>query len=342
MRVLNRIAISPGVKRRILQQRLILRALWQRSSLTSVINRTRAIGRDDLLAFATIRNEQVRLPCFLSYYRKLGIRHFLIVDNDSTDGSQDYLRGQDDVSLWHTKDSYRQARFGMDWINWLLARHGHNHWCLTVDPDELLVYPHCDSRPLKALTDWLDSAGRHSFPAMLLDLYGKPPVDTDVHRSEGDPFAQDCWFDPANYMLNRDPLFGNLWIQGGPRARSFFQDQPLAAPALNKIPLVRWRRSYTYVSSTHMLLPRRLNQIYCRLGGEMESGCLLHTKLLTGFGTKFAEEVHRGQHYAGGREYRAYHGRSGQGLTIWSQHSREYADWRQLEDLGLISRGNWV
>ncbi|MBA5764723.1 glycosyltransferase family 2 protein, partial [Vibrio sp. 404] len=103
-----------------------------------------------------------------------------------------------------------------------------------------------------------------------------------------------------------NPEFGNLWIQGGPRARTFFTDTPEAAPALNKIPLVKWDRGYVYVDSTHMLLPRGLNRVYETGGGERISGCLLHTKFLDTFVAKSAEEVVRQEHYAKGREYKAY------------------------------------
>src|SRR5699024_2497320 len=103
------------------------------------------IRGDDILVFATLRNERVRLPYFLDYYRRMGVDHFLVVDNASNDGSAKWLAAQPDVSLWRTRASYKAARFGMDWINWLLWRHGGDHWCLTVDPDEFLVYPHCDA-----------------------------------------------------------------------------------------------------------------------------------------------------------------------------------------------------
>ncbi len=48
------------------------------------------------------------------------------------------------------------------------------------------------------------------------------------------------WFDPANYTISKNPYYGNLWIQGGPRTRKFFTAEPLSGPALNKTPLVRW------------------------------------------------------------------------------------------------------
>jgi hypothetical protein len=39
-----------------------------------------------------------------------------------------------------------------------------------------------------------------------------------------------AWFDSGNYTISKNPLYGNLWIQGGPRARVFFADDPYRAP----------------------------------------------------------------------------------------------------------------
>lgn len=329
-------------RRRVERQWLIGRAVNRRGALRAVEDRTALIGPGDILAFVTQRNERVRLPYFLDYYRNLGVRHFLFVDNDSNDGSADYLRAQPDLSLWSTGASYKRARFGMDWINWLLLRHGRNHWCLTVDPDEFLVYPHCETRPLGALTSWLDSSGRRSFPAMLLDMYPRGGLSDQTYQEGQNPFEIASWFDPANYAISKNQYFGNLWIQGGPRTRTFFDYDPLTGPALNKIPLVKWHWRYAYVSSTHMLLPRSLNLVYDEDGGEMASGCLLHAKFLSTFAQKSAEELRRAQHYANSQEYRAYSAGLETGRRLWCSESRQYRDWRQLEDLGLISRGNWA
>lgn len=292
--------------------------------------------------FATLRNERIRLPYFLAYYRALGIGHFLIVDNGSDDGSAEYLAGQSDVSLWSTEASYRKARFGIDWMHWLLNRYGHDHWTLLVDPDEFFVYPFCDSRPVGALTDWLDSYGLRSFPAMVLDMYPKGEIDAVPYREGQDPFEIAQYFDAGNYMISKNPIYGNLWIQGGPRARSMFAEAPLEAPSLNKIPLVRWRRGYAYVSSTHMLLPRGLNQVYDEWGGEKVSGCLLHAKFLSTLPGKVAEELTRGEHFAGSREYKAYAETLAGRSDLWCRYSEKYVNWRQLEILGLMSKGNWA
>lgn len=327
---------------RLARKRWLIRAFRKRRELRNVVNQTAAIAPDAILLFSTMRNERVRLPYFLQYYRNLGVNHFLIVDNDSQDGSREYLQQQPDVSLWTTKRSYKRARFGVDWLNWLQMRYAHRHWSLVVDPDEFFVYPFCDTRPLRALTDWLDASSIKSFSAMLLDMYPKGPFDLIPYREGQDPFEIAPYFDSGNYVMRRNKRFGNLWIQGGPRARMFFQDVPERAPALNKIPLVKWDRQYAYVSSTHMLLPRGLNLVYDEWGGEKASGCLLHAKFLDTLIDKAAEEMERGQHYANSHEYRAYRAGLAQQPDLWCKWSERYINWRQLEILGLMSKGNWA
>lgn len=329
---------------RLKRKRLLWRSFRRRRQLTTVANRTKQIAHGDILAFVTLRNERVRLPYFLDYYRKQGVDHFLIVENGSEDGSDTYLASQEDVSLWTTPHSYRRARFGVDWLTWLQMKYGHGHWCLTVDVDEFLIYPFCETRPLGALTDWMDASGLRAFPAMLLDLYPKGPLDAARYAEGQNPLELACWFDSGNYTITRNPEFGNLWIQGGPRARAFFADRPEAAPALNKTPLIKWDRSYAYVDSTHMVLPRGLNNVYETGGGERISGCLLHTKFLNTFIEKSEEEVVRQEHYARSREYKAYAEKlEAEGApSLWTEMSERYVSWRQLEILGLLSKGSWA
>jgi len=327
---------------RLQRKRWRIRAFRKRRELKPVSKRTDHIRKNDILLFCTLRNEGIRLPYFLKYYREMGVSHFFFVDNDSTDGSAEMLAQQPDVSVWHTRSSYKRARFGMDWLNWLLRKYGSGHWCLTVDPDEFFVYPFCDSRPLPALTDWLEASSIRSFSAMLLDMYPKGPIDAVPYQAGQNPLDIAAWFDSGNYTLKRNHLLGNLWIQGGPRARVFFPDRPEAAPALNKIPLVKWDRRYVYASSTHMLLPRGLNYVYDEWGGEKASGALLHTKFLSTFNEKAMEELKRREHYAGSQEYLAYASALRDNPELWCKWSEKYINWRQLEILGLMSMGNWA
>ena len=327
---------------RLERKRWRLRAFRKRRQLEVVQDNTKRIRKDDILLFVTMRNERIRLPYFLKFYRDLGVNHFVFVDNDSDDGSLQALLGQDDISIWYTSASYKRARFGVDWLNFLQMRYGHQHWCLVVDVDEFFIYPFCDTRPIRALTDWLDASSIRTFGAMMLDMYPKGSLKDEIYESGRDPFEIASWFDSGNYMISRNEQYGNLWIQGGPRARTFFANNPERSPALNKIPLVKWDRSYVYVSSTHMLLPRGLNYVYDEWGGEKASGCLLHAKFLNTFVAKSEEELTRKQHFASSQEYQAYYNRVKDNPELWCKWSEKYINWRQLEILGLMSKGNWA
>lgn len=330
------------LKLRSRRQRLLWRAFRRRRQLSPLIDRTAGIVPGDVLCFLCIRNEAHRLPYFLRHHRALGVRHFLIVDNASTDGSDRLLSDQPDVSLWQTPASYKGSRFGMDWLTWLQMRHGHGHWCLTLDADELLVYPNWQTRPLPALTGWLEAQDRDTFGALTLDMYPEGPVSQGRVAPGDDPIRHLCWFDAGNYQVQVQPRMRNLWVQGGARARAFFAGNPRRAPTLNKIPLVRWHWRFAYLNSTHALLPPRLNEVYATDGGELTSGVLLHTKFLPGITDRSAEEKARGEHFGEASQYAAYYDRLTADPVLHCDASTRYTGWRQLEALGLMSRGGWI
>lgn len=316
---------SQRYRLRLRRKYLRLRALRARFDLRHVQKPQWAVGREDVILFSTFRNEAERLDAFLAHYRDLGVARFVMIDNDSSDNGQAILRDQPDVSIWQTSKSYKNARFGMDWVNYLASRYAAGHWILCVDPDEHLVYPHYETRDIKALTAWLESRGRRSMGAPLIDLY---------------PDAQgQMLFDPYGYRYEVNPRFGNIWMQGGPRARRYFAQYPQKAPALNKIPLVKWRSHYVFNSSTHNLLPRGLNATY-HAEGAMLSGALLHYKFTQNFAAKAAEELTRRQHYAQSIEYERYAQNPEAALAY--EGSQPYRDWHQLESYGLLSRGAWA
>lgn len=321
------------------RRRLLWRAFRARHQLSPIV--TRKIAPGAILCFSTMRNESQRLPFFLEHGRRLGVGHFLIVDNGSDDGTADLLRGQPDVSLWHTDGGYRASRFGVDWLTWLQIRHGHGHWCLTLDADEILIYPHWETRDLRALTGWLDDTGAASFPAMMLDLYPEGRLDEAPYAPGSDPTRILQWFDAGNYSVQVQAPMRNMWIQGGVRGRALLDD-PRRGPTLNKLPLVRWDRRYAYVNSTHSILPRRLNRIYAEDGGEMPSGILLHTKFLDGAIRRAEQEKARREHFHDPDLFAAYYDAVIAGPVLKGPHSARLTGWRQLEALGLMSRGGWV
>jgi hypothetical protein len=321
------------------------RQAWRRISQTATQLRARKVDVDAISASWSVlvccaRNEMPRMPAFLAHYRRLGVEHFMVLDNQSDDGLSDYLVAQPDCSVWVADGSYKASNFGMDWCNHLLATHGVGKWCVTVDPDELLVYPHCEQRGLRSLTDRMDAIRQPSLFTVLIDAYGKGTLSQTQMAGGVEPFELCPWFDRFNLTQRYDARTRSYWVQGGVRMRRFFADRPEQAPALNKVPLVRWRHGLRYVSSMHHLNDPTLN---CTVMDRPEavSGALFHFKYVNLLQQKASEEMVRKEHYAGSQEYKAY-AEAGDVVLYDPEISVRYVDSGQLTGLGFMQAGTWL
>jgi hypothetical protein len=327
-------------KLRLKRRRLLWRSFRARHALKHLSGDE--IPNTGVLVFSVVRNEMSRLPYFLEFYRTAGVSHFLFVDNDSNDGTGDYLKAQTDCSVWQTSAPYRDARFGLDWLTWLMMRHGHGRWCLMVDADELLVYAGDDQHSIADLSAQLDRQGYQGFGAFMLDLYPDGPLGTQTYEAGQDPREVLTHFDGAPYRAERQEPKGNLWMQGGVRERAFFAEQPERSPTLNKIPLMKWQRSFAWTNSCHAVLPRHLNFIYDGIGSQMPSGALLHTKFLPEIVEKSETERQRGQHFHAPDLFHDYYQSIQDKPNLMGANSIRYSGPDQLAELGLVSSGAWL
>ena len=287
------------------------------------------LAEGEIRAFLLVRNEAVRLPWLLDHYRRIGVDRFLVLDNGSDDGTRELLLAQGaDVHLFHTDASFSASAAGMSWTNQLLDAHGSGAWCLTVDADEALVYPHVETAPLRTLCRHLDQVGAEAMVAPMIDLYAGEGLDRVAYEPGQSLIEAFPWLDASGYVRRDASDFPYFRLQGGCRARLFYAN-PSLGPVLQKVPLIRWRPAIKYTSSKHTVFP-------CRLSGV--SGALLHFKYLPDFAAQVATEVARGQHYLGAKEYRAYQRRlaGGQPLSFLGPDSTRYQGSAQLVELGLM------
>ncbi len=281
-----------------------------------------------ILCFACVRNEALRLPYFIEYHRHLGINRFLIVDNGSRDGTLEFLMGQHDIHVFRTGESYASANYGMAWLNALLATYGVGHWCLTLDADELLIYPHSESLDLRRLTRYLEWHQSNGLKTFMLDMYADKPILQTVY-SAGTSLLTACpYFDADTYHeVGKD----GVPIRGGPRHRLFWQGRAMQkpSPVLKKIPLVKWRKELHYAASTHAISDVKLSQL---------TGALMHFKLLSDFYESASREVDRKEHWDGAAQYKAYRDglEEATNISAIGSHSRKYSDSIQLVALGLM------
>jgi hypothetical protein len=90
---------------------------------------------------------------------------------------------------------------------------------------------------------------------------------------------------------------------------------------VSKVPLVKWRQGYRYVSCCHYLRPspKKLAAV---------SGALLHFKFLSDFHRRAITEAARGEHFEEAREYKLYLDRitTEPSLTLMYPGSSHYRD----------------
>jgi len=279
--------------------------------------------------YSNVRNEANRLPFFLEYYRNLGVNQFYIVDNNSDDGTLEFLKSQDDVTLYWTDDSFLDSLCGLTWLDEMRNKHGLDSWCLTVDCDELLVYPLINQIPLLTFCQYLDSIDCQGLFTLMVDFYSKQPLD-NIDYQIGTPFLESCqYFDSSGYYLapfDHFPFFG---VYGGPRYRCFYKDAELGqGPTMRKIPLVKWGKGIEYLSVTHSTSTLRLADI---------SGALLHFKYLDDFKSHVAKEVSRRDRNM--KDYQIYQESINQvdAFSFFDPNlSVAYKGDKQLLELGLI------
>ena len=252
---------------------------------------------NEVLAFACLRNEVERLPYFLEYYRNLGVNKFFIVDNNSDDGSSEFLKQQKDVQYFFTDSSYRDSAAGRHWTYELAHHYGVGNWCLTLDVDELLVYPGVEDINLIELTSYLDNMGATCLYGVFLDMYSAKPLSDTVYEP-GQPFLNYCnYFDSTGYDFLPGERFPSPAIFGGPRRRAFWESGNKGnGPAQRKNVLVKWDDSTSYYHSTHSLTPQKLGDI---------TTAVLHFKFFSTFSDLAKSELARGDRVQKA-DYKAY------------------------------------
>jgi hypothetical protein len=176
----------------------------------------------EIPAFACVRDESLRLPHLLDYYRGLGVTRFIVVDNDSSDGTTALLLSQPDVEVFHAAASYAGSHYGVHWLNGLLGQFGCGHWVLVVDADELLVYPDCETVSLPRFASRLEASGADGLLTFLLDMYPDGPIQ-EARYDPGTPFlAASPYFDVDSYTFGSEGPRARLPERGGPRRRLFW------------------------------------------------------------------------------------------------------------------------
>lgn len=237
---------------------------------------------NEIRLFMVVKDESVRLPYIIKYYFERGIDRIFIIDNGSTDTTIDFLLKQDKVHIFQTTEHYAKHP---NWIDLLLHKYGVGHWCLVVDSDEFLVYPHSEKVSIREICNFLDRYGYTALRCLLLDMYSNKPVNMTHYELYTNPLASAQYFDPYSHcklknnfpegriiFRNRSPSKIYSFI-GGMRRRVFGLDKI----CLTKFPLIKFNPRMFLWAGTHVIEGAFIANI---------QGTLLHFKF-------FSSIIHR-------------------------------------------------
>ncbi|WP_266366912.1 glycosyltransferase family 2 protein [Tellurirhabdus rosea] len=278
-----------------------------------------------------MRNESLRLPYFLSHYSNLGVDRFILIDNNSTDGSAKLASSYSNVHVFQTSDSYKNHWY---WMEYLLEKYGKNHWCVVVDIDELLSFPHEDTIRLPELCSFLESSGYTAMRALLLDMYSDKPVKNALYEPGSNPLATTPFFDTFHYEVifpyfdrKRWQTFSSTHYTGGMRERVFGISSPITS--LNKYPLFKNTRDTYLGQGMHAINGAVVSDV---------QGVVFHTKFLHDFVQEAAEESVREEHFNKAAYYKDFNRKLSEepDLCLANTQSVRYKDWQQLVALGLM------
>jgi hypothetical protein len=336
----------------------------------------RSIPDRGVLCVTIAHNEIKRISDFLRHYRAIGVAHFLIMDDNSTDGTFEFLRTQSDVTLFVPRDSnFKQHQ--TVWRTDMLDRYAAGRWVMVPDLDELLVYPHCDRCSIGALAAHLEEEGSEAVFAPMVDMYADAPLDQISFQPGQSMLATFPYFDGDSYRLVRPRLkhlllypTPPLEMHGGARERLFYDFSVESLTGLRRLIVKRfthlgivmssgfWSRVRTTLARIALsgkaprppLVMSKLSLMKWREGMRFSGGphCVSQTlKLSPLWGAylhfKFidlpkevAYQVERGQHAGGAVHYKKVAQKAGFERSAIYKGSRRYESWRDLLRCGLL------
>ena len=301
---------------------------------------TRA-GATGIVAVASHYGNHPLVEAFIRHHRGLGIQEFVFLDLSTDGGLAARLHGQGGCAVWRPLDMEQPEPVTL-WLNGLRTRYAEGRWCLSLDTSDAFVFYRCEDRKIDDLTEFLDSEHRDHLYAVTVEMYGAEPASSLAIVSEGRaPIELLDHFDPFGFVTLDPGRFHNVIMRGGLQRRLLFKTRPRQSPALNRIPLVKWRWNYAYVAGTRLILPMHLNQPHARWHSS-PTGCILRFALLNDQETLGVAA--RWEHVVATRDggLASYPGLSRlRDVPLKQDVSRRYTGTRDLVDCGLLNPGQW-
>ena len=260
---------------------------------------------------ALIKNEMSLLPHFLEHYRGMGITKFCFYDDNSDDGSREYLVEQRDCAIIDSAFQFSQTLEGGVLFHHALKRQfteslAPGQWSIIVDLDEFLFIPNHYHQQLDRFLKDLECDGIAQVTAPMVDFY--PETLGQLSATQNSPFVSCPLFDPEigyyrdeqtgrflkSYGGIRPRLIQQLYRQYPDRYEHVLGSGSYDMPATWKTPLIQSGRGLHLVNSHNTNGVAPFN-VQCALA---------HFKLNHDLGEKIERAIQLQQHFLGSIEYK--------------------------------------
>ena len=296
-------------------------------SKIEIVRKTVTENRIDIpIVVLCIKNDLQRIQILVDHYRKLGVQKFAFLDNDSNDGTFEWLLEQKDIDLFRCYERYQTA-VKEGWINRIVSHYGFNRWFIVTDSDELMVYQGMECHPLSDLTKWMSQKGYKRLEGLTLDTYAAGKLFGESNNIRRDY----RWIDADSYT-EQTIVAGVHKVKrfvGGPRYRLM-----KSSISLSKYPLVYWEKG-TISDNAHFQFPHNLiNESPCCAG-------ILHYKFIDKDLEAFEKRAQKDSGFsAGGANYKLYMDfvKNKGGIGFMYEGSLEFNSSEVLEQLSPINK----
>lgn len=288
--------------------------LTTRPTITVVHKARRATA--DWPLFSLVRNEATLLPYFFHHYRGLGIDHFFVYDDQSTDETPALLRAQPDCTVLTSPHRFGDVcgmstsgvpkRFCSLLRETLPPAFARGRWAVVVDADELMILPPgIDTLP--QMCRLLDARGQRYATAPMVDFYAETLATEPAAGAS--PFAACPYFDAGPlYEWDGSQITPRRFFRGV-RARLhrfmaathpwimedlYGSPQPAWMTKCWKVPLLKDGQGIARRGDHEISVPPATN---CDVA-------LAHFKFLAGLEGKVAAAVADAQYFGHSLEYR--------------------------------------
>lgn len=159
--------VSGGVVRRFrnMRQRLALQRAKRVLSGQAVVT----LADDQCCAVVLEKNARWYLPELLRHHRAIGVQHFLVIDNGSTDGTPELLESEPDVTVIQACVPVSDYEVLMRRLLPPLVVQG--GWFLVVDSDEMFEPPPGCNGQIRPLLRYMLAEGQTAMLVHMLDMF---------------------------------------------------------------------------------------------------------------------------------------------------------------------------